>query len=62
MHVFKANPDGTLGAQISEQTVTRPGIIREMDVDVVLSPQVAEGLLAWLTDRVNEAKKRGTKR
>ena len=43
--------NGTLGDPIPEQTVVRPGLIREMDVDIVLSPSGVDALLTWLQDR-----------
>lgn len=50
------NADGTLGDAIPEHTKVREGIIREMDVDAVMSVQVAEALMTWLAARVAEAK------
>jgi hypothetical protein len=35
-------------------TLARPGIIREMDVDVVLSPAALDLMLTWLADRKRE--------
>lgn len=58
VQVHKKNPDGTLGPLIPERTVVRPGIIREMDVDVVLSPDAVETIVKWLGDRLVDLKKR----
>lgn len=58
MMVHEANPDGTVGKILPEQTMVRPGIIREMDVDVVLNFRGVESLLAWLIDRKKELVKR----
>jgi hypothetical protein len=52
--VFHRNSDGTLGDIIPEHTVTRPGIIREMDVDVILSESSAVALRDWLTGRIDD--------
>lgn len=54
MMVHEANPDGSLGKLLPEQTVKRPGVIREMDVDVVLNLSGVESLLVWLKDRKKE--------
>jgi hypothetical protein len=54
MMVHARNPNGTLGDPIPEQTLVRPGVIREMDVDVVLSPAALDLMLTWLTDRKRE--------
>lgn len=45
------NEDGSLGSPIPEETIVRDEIIREMDIDVVLSPAAVDGLIKWLTDR-----------
>jgi len=45
---------GTLGPPIHEQTVRRKGIIREMDVDVVLGPVALDALMKWLVERKAE--------
>jgi hypothetical protein len=50
--------DGTLGDLIVDQTVVRPAIVREVDVDVMLALPVAELLITWLQDRVSELKNR----
>jgi hypothetical protein len=57
MLVHQRNPDGTLGDLLPEQTVVRPGIIREMDFDVVIRPEVVDTLLNWLQDRKSDLKK-----
>lgn len=49
-------PDGTVGERVIEETVAREGIVREMDVDVVLSVPVAESLHKWLGEKIKEAK------
>lgn len=59
--VHEANPDGTLGKALPDRAVVRPGIIREMDIDVVMSLSTAESFAAWLGDRIAELKKRQKK-
>jgi hypothetical protein len=51
MMVHPRNENGTLGPPIPEQTVTRPGLIREMDVDVVMGPAAVDALITWLQER-----------
>ena len=46
------NADGTLGAESFDRRVSRPGVVREMDVDVFVSVDVAEQLANWLRDQV----------
>jgi hypothetical protein len=52
--VYRRGKDGSIGEQLADQTVVRPGVIREMDVDVVLSSSAAESLHSWLGDRLKE--------
>ena len=52
MQIHRKNPDSTLGDVIPEHTVVRPGIIREMDVDVVMSRAAATSLRDWLSDQL----------
>ncbi|MDA2915925.1 hypothetical protein MYX64_03655 [Nitrospinae bacterium AH_259_B05_G02_I21] len=50
------NPDGSLGELVTEKTVSRETVVREMDVDVVLSVPVAESLRKWLKEQIDNAK------
>jgi hypothetical protein len=50
------NADGSLGPHIPEKTDIREGIIREIDFDVVMSQEVAEALLHWLTSQITSLK------
>lgn len=58
--VTKVNPDGTLGDQVPEQTESRNSIVREMDVDVIMTVDAAELLRDWLIQRIGEFKSRMT--
>ena len=49
---------GTLGEEIPDRRVSREGIVREVEVDVILSRQAAEGLVSWLQGKIDELKKR----
>ncbi|MER9421448.1 hypothetical protein NKI88_03185 [Mesorhizobium sp. M0317] len=48
LEVYAKNADGTLGDLVPEHTVVRAGIIREMDVDVIINPATAQALVNWL--------------
>lgn len=52
--VHELNDDGTLGSNIPEQTVTRKGVVREMDVNVVMNVAAVTSLIDWLKDRQKE--------
>ena len=47
-------PDGTLGDVISDKMVVRPAIIREMDIDIVMTHAVAKNILQWLVRAISE--------
>ena len=49
--------DGSLGPVIPELTVSRGSIVREMDVDVFVSPEVAERLRDWLSQQLEKLQK-----
>ena len=55
--VHPMTPQGELGGPIPEKTVIRDAIIREMDVDVIMTLQAAEQLHTWLGQRLDEIKK-----
>lgn len=48
--VFNLNPDGTLGDEITNKRVSKDGMVREMEVDVVLSIKAATNVYKWLGD------------
>ena len=58
--VHKIKPDGTLGEIIEEQTVMREGIVREMEVDVLMSVDVAKGIKNWLDEQFEKVEQRNT--
>jgi hypothetical protein len=55
--VHTVSPQGDLGAPIPEKTVIRDAIVRELDVDVVMTVAVAEQFHIWLGQRLQEIKK-----
>lgn len=58
--IQKVNPDGTLGEVIPEKTIVRDGIVREMDVDVLMSVTVAKNIKSWLEDRIKDIETRNS--
>lgn len=62
MTVHEHRADGTLGKVISEQTISKSSIIREMDVDVIFDGDTLDGLIAFLNEQkvilVSENEKR----
>ena len=55
--VLPIEADGSLGPVIPELTVSRGTIVREMDVDVFVSPEVAERLRDWLSLQLEKLQK-----
>lgn len=54
MQIHKKNADGTLGEMLPEHTIARPGIIREMDIDIVISPDAVQALIGWLNNQIQQ--------
>ena len=52
--VNELNADGTLGAVLDDKTETRGSMVREMDIDVFLTRDVAKNIGDWLLERVKE--------
>src|SRR5688572_25870540 len=48
---------GTLGDEVREARVTKEGIVREVEANLVLDIATAESLARWLTKKVEEAKR-----
>ncbi len=54
MQVHKQGPNGSVGDLLPERTVVRPGIIREMDVDVVVNEATARAMVDWLIGQLDQ--------
>lgn len=52
MHVL--NKDGTLGAEVPEGRVSKDGIVREVEADVVMDLPAAIALRDWLSRKLKE--------
>ena len=50
--VFALSEDGVVGEMIEAETITRGSIVREMDVDVFLRPDIAKALHQWLGEHL----------
>lgn len=57
MQVHRLKEDGSLGEMMPDRTVVRPGIIREMDVDVVMRPDAAKSLADWILNNLDQLNK-----
>ena len=55
--VQEINDDGTLGSIIHSETISREGVVREMDTDVVMNINCAKSLKKWLSDKIEEFEK-----
>ena len=55
MTVHLRADDGTLGAPIPDQTVSRAGFIREMDIDIVFNRELVPKLIEWLLKAKTQA-------
>lgn len=55
--VHEVTPEGKLGKEIRPERVAREGIVREVEVGVVMSIDTTRSLIEWLTRKVEEAEK-----
>lgn len=53
---YSVKADGALGEPVDSETVSRGGLVRELDVDVMMNLSVAEALYKWLGARIQELK------
>ncbi|MER8661886.1 hypothetical protein NKH34_12170 [Mesorhizobium sp. M1148] len=58
--VQELSPAGELGALIPEATESRESIVREMDVDVFVTLEVARALHQWLGTHIQELSDRAS--
>jgi hypothetical protein len=57
-HVYRVNPDGSLGSEIPEERAPNEPIVRDIQLDVLMSVQAAEGLKNWLDQYIRSLKSR----
>lgn len=48
----EVSPTGSLGARVNQ--VGKDGIVRELDVDIMMSKRAARELRDWLTEKLSE--------
>jgi len=51
---FVVAPDGLLGEEITEHRKTKEGVIRQMEIDLILNEDTANDLRNWLDQRLSE--------
>lgn len=52
--VHELKPEGGLGEVIEEQTDSLKGVVREMEVNVLMSVGVAKAIYTWLQERIGQ--------
>ena len=57
-HVYKLNSDGSLGPEVPDERASREPIVRDIQVDVVLTLLAAEGLKNWLDQYIKTLRSR----
>jgi len=57
-HVFKLNPDGSLGAEIPDERASQDPVVRDMQVDVLMTANTAEVLRNWLDQYIKNLRAR----
>lgn len=57
-HVFKLNPDGSLGPEIPDEAALQDPIVRDFQVDVLLTASTAEVLRNWLDHHITNLRAR----
>jgi len=55
--VYELNSDNTLGSEVVDERVSKTGLIRELEVEAVLSLNEAESFYKWLGENIKKAKK-----
>ena len=52
--VHELKPEGTLGEVIEEKTDSLKGVVREMEVNVLMSIGIARAISTWLQERIEQ--------
>ena len=52
----KLSPEGALGEEVLRES--KGGVVREIEIELLLDTNMAKSVLIWLTDRVAEAEER----
>lgn len=54
--VHEVGEDGRLGPLLPGQTLSRGSVVRELDVDIVMTLSVAQSVVNWLQTQINDVK------
>jgi hypothetical protein len=57
-HIFRINPDGSLGAEVVDERTSSGSIVRDLQVDVLMTVNGAEGLRSWLDEYIKSLRTR----
>lgn len=52
--VQEVRSDGTLGAEISAERESKPGVVRQMEVDIFMNESTARNIRNWLDEKLEE--------
>ena len=52
--VHELKPSGALGEVIDEETKSLKGVVREMEVNILMSKGTARAIATWLNERIKE--------
>lgn len=55
LQVMQVDENGLLGSELANERVSKPGVVREVEVGVVLSLSTARALAQFLTEQVQQA-------
>jgi len=57
----EVTPEGRLGPEIKEKRQSKEGVIREVEVGIALSVDVAKALALWLQEKIHQVEDAQTK-
>lgn len=55
--IYRVKEDGSLGDEILEKRISRDGIIREVESDLIMDLSTAQALVKWLQEKIELTKK-----
>jgi hypothetical protein len=56
--IYTINPDGSIGPQLPDERAMREPIVRDIQMDVLMTVQAAEGLKSWLDSFIKNLRSR----
>ncbi|MCH8253113.1 MAG: hypothetical protein IID36_11735 [Planctomycetes bacterium] len=57
MHKLEA--DGTLGEEVQSKRIDKRGVVRELEVDLIMNVDAAESIAKWLSEKVKSIRDQG---